>query len=171
MTKLNHKKIRWIVRHCAESNDFSTGEAAEIYHVSQRRVQQILKEYRETGEIPVLNQNRRPKTHLKEEQERMIEEVWKETRVGSMSKVTPLRTRLSLESRRATILRVAKKRIFHTSEQDSQILQGNRKNHTQPKETEEKKEMQIRKKTLRISHPWRLAQNNRESSIRNSVDG
>ena len=30
VTKLNHKKIRWIVRHCAESNDFSTGEAAKI---------------------------------------------------------------------------------------------------------------------------------------------
>ncbi len=62
MTKLNQKKIRWIVRHCAESNDFSTGEAAEIYHVSQRRVQQILKECRETGEIPVLKKERRPKT-------------------------------------------------------------------------------------------------------------
>ena len=104
VTKLNRKKIRWIVRHCAELRDFSTGEAAEIYHVSQRRVQQILKEYRKTGEIPVLKKERRPKTRLTEEQERIIEEVWKETRVGVMSKVTPLRTRLSLESRGVTLL-------------------------------------------------------------------
>ena len=64
MTKLNRKKIRWIIRHCAELRDISTKEAADIYNISQRRVQQLLKQYRETGEIPVLKK------------ERIIEEVW-----------------------------------------------------------------------------------------------
>ena len=104
MTKLTQKKIGWIVRHCAELRDYSTKEDAEIYGISQRRVQQLLKEYRETGEIPVLKKNRRPKTHLTEEQERIIEEVWKETRVGAMSKVASLRSRLSLESRGVALL-------------------------------------------------------------------
>ena len=93
MTKLTQKKIHWIVWHCAELRDFSTKEAARIYGISQRRVQQLLKEYRETGEIPVLKKNRRPKTHLTEEQERIIEEVWKETRVGARLLYYELRKR------------------------------------------------------------------------------
>ena len=83
MTKLTDKKIRWIVRHCAVIEDFSTKEAAQIYGVTVRRIQQILKEYRETGEIPVLKKERRPKTSITEEQERVIEDVWKETRLGA----------------------------------------------------------------------------------------
>ena len=93
MTKLNRKKIRWIIRHCAELKDFSTGEAAEIHNISQRRVQQILKEYLDTGEIPVLKKERRPKTHLTDEQERIIEEVWKETRLGARLLYYELRKR------------------------------------------------------------------------------
>jgi transposase len=72
VTKLTQKKIRWIIRHCAELRDIGTKEAAGIYNISQRRVQQLLKEYRETGEIPVLKKERRPKTPLTEEQERTI---------------------------------------------------------------------------------------------------
>ena len=46
MVKLSDKKIRWIVKHCYDIGDVGTKEAAEIYHITQRRVQQILKEYR-----------------------------------------------------------------------------------------------------------------------------
>jgi len=83
VTKLTNKKIRWIVRHCAEIKDFSVSEAAQIYGVTPRRIQQILKEYRETGEIPVLKKERRPRTSLTAEQEKIIDEVWKETRLGA----------------------------------------------------------------------------------------
>ena len=83
MTKLTNRKIRWIVRHCAEIGDFSTIEAAHIYGITARRVQQLLKRYRETGEVPVLKKERRPKTSLSEQQERIIDEVWKETRLGA----------------------------------------------------------------------------------------
>ena len=78
MTELNERRIRWIVRHCAEVKDISTREVAEIYGISQRRVRQILEAYRETGEVPVPKKNRRPGTRLTEEQERMIEEVWRD---------------------------------------------------------------------------------------------
>jgi len=37
----------------------STAEAAITYQISQRRVQQILKGYREAGEVPVLKTERR----------------------------------------------------------------------------------------------------------------
>ncbi len=49
IAKLTNKKRRWIVRHCVEIRDFSKVEAAQIYGVTTRRVQQILKEYRETA--------------------------------------------------------------------------------------------------------------------------
>jgi len=71
------------VRHCAEIRDFSTIEAAQIYGITARRVQKILKKYRETGEIPVLKKERRPKTSLTEQQEKIIDEVWRETRLGA----------------------------------------------------------------------------------------
>ena len=93
MTKLTRKKIRWIIRHCAVLKDVSTAEAAETHHISQRRVQQILKEYRETGEVPVLKKERRPKTHLRDEEKRVIESVWKETRLGARLLYYELRKR------------------------------------------------------------------------------
>jgi len=81
MVKLTDKKIRWIVRHAGK--DVSVGGAAKIYGVSDRRIQQLVKSYRETGEIPKLKRNRRPKTHLAEEQRQEIELAWQETRLGA----------------------------------------------------------------------------------------
>ncbi len=37
VAKLNQRRIRWIVRHCAELKDSSTREVAEIYGISQWR--------------------------------------------------------------------------------------------------------------------------------------
>ena len=93
MVKLSDKKIRWIVKHCNEIGDVSTKKAVEIYHITQRRVQQILKEYRMKGEGPVLKKNRRPKTYLTNEQKEIIEEVWRETRVGARLLYYELRKR------------------------------------------------------------------------------
>ena len=81
------------MRHCYEIGDVSTKEAAEIYHITQRRVQQIVREYRTKGEIPVLKKNRRPKTYLTEEQKKIIEKVWRETRVGARLLYYELRKR------------------------------------------------------------------------------
>jgi len=52
-----------------------TREVAEIHHITQRRVQQIVREYRMKGELPVLKKNRRPKSYLTDEQKKIIEEV------------------------------------------------------------------------------------------------
>ncbi|MCG2825377.1 MAG: hypothetical protein L6265_02150, partial [Thermoplasmatales archaeon] len=82
MVKLNNKIIKWIVKNVSK-NEISTKDAADIYKVSQRRVQQLAKKYSESGEIPKLNWNRRPRTYLTEEQKQAIDRAWKETRLGS----------------------------------------------------------------------------------------
>jgi len=82
MVKLSNAKIRWIVKH-VENGDITTRQAADIYNISIRRVQQLVKEYREKGRMPGLNKNRRPRTYLTEEQKRIIDEVWDEMRVGA----------------------------------------------------------------------------------------
>ena len=91
--KLSDRKIRWIVRHCHIKKDVSTKEAARIYGVSVRRIQQIVKEYRDTGEMPVLKKERRPRTHLTDGQKEIIEKVWKETKVGARLLYYELRKR------------------------------------------------------------------------------
>ena len=81
MVKLNDRQIVWIVKNVS-SGKVKTREAACIYGASQRRIQQLAKEYSDRGEIPRLKRNRRPKTYLTEEQKRWVDEVWEEARLG-----------------------------------------------------------------------------------------
>ena len=82
MVKLNNKIIKWIVKNVSKDR-ISTKDAADIYKISQRRVQQLAKKYSDTDEIPKLNWNRRPKTDLTKEQKQVIDKAWEETRLGS----------------------------------------------------------------------------------------
>jgi hypothetical protein len=54
-----------------------------MYKISQRRVQQLRKEYKDTGEIPRLISTRRPKTELSEKDKEIIRKAWNEERVGA----------------------------------------------------------------------------------------
>jgi transposase len=56
---------------------------AHLYGVTQRRVQQLVQIYRETGEYPVLNPKRRPKRYLTDEEKNIIEKARKESRFGA----------------------------------------------------------------------------------------
>ncbi len=53
--KLNKTKVRYILRQ--NRNHVSTKEIALDLKVSQRRVQQIIKQYKETGQEPILGEN------------------------------------------------------------------------------------------------------------------
>ena len=92
MVKLNNRQIAWIVKKVS-SGKVKTRAAAQIYGVSQRRVQQLAKEYSDSGEIPRLKKKRRPRTYLTEEQKRWVDEVWEETRLGSKLLYYELRRR------------------------------------------------------------------------------
>jgi len=84
MTKLTDKKIRFICRHSADMSDWTTKQLANHYNVTERRIQQLVREYKENGAFPRLNPSRRPKSPpLTKEEEKIIEAAWKEKRVGA----------------------------------------------------------------------------------------
>lgn len=62
MVKHTNEDIRWIQKR-ASSMDFSVKKDSEIYGITELRTQQQTKSYRDTEEVPALNQNRRPNMH------------------------------------------------------------------------------------------------------------
>lgn len=50
----------------------STKSVAALYKVTQRRIQQLVKMYKETGKYPELKITRRPTLHLTNEEKRNI---------------------------------------------------------------------------------------------------
>ena len=82
MVKLTNKKIRWLVKNVT-AGKVSTKDIASTYGVTQRRVQQLVKEYKDTGKIPELNPKRRPKTELTDEQKKAIDKAWEDQRLSA----------------------------------------------------------------------------------------
>jgi len=83
VTKLNDKKIRWLCRHVVDIGDKTTRDVSDIYDITMRRAQQLLKFYNEYGQYPTLNMKRRPRTHLTEEQKCIIVEAHNECFLGA----------------------------------------------------------------------------------------
>jgi len=84
MTKLTDKEIRFICRHSVDVDDWTIRQLANHYGVSIRRIEQLVKEYRETKEFPKLNPSRRPKgPPLTAEEKEIIELAWLDKRVGA----------------------------------------------------------------------------------------
>lgn len=82
MTKLNEKKIKWIVDQVVKEGE-ETSSVANIQGISQRRVQQLVAYFRKHGEYPKLQSNRRPKTHLTEEEKEIIKEAYENSFLGA----------------------------------------------------------------------------------------
>jgi putative transposase len=82
MTKLTNKKMRWLVNRVVKHGDLPK-DVSWAQKVSDRRVQQLVKQYLESGLMPVLKKERRPKTSLTDQQKQVIEEVYGETRRGA----------------------------------------------------------------------------------------
>jgi putative transposase len=84
MTKLTDKKIRYICRHRVNIGDWTTERLARQYNVSHRRIQQLVKEYKQTGKFPCLNPKRRPKGKpLTKFDKEIIDKAWEDTRFGA----------------------------------------------------------------------------------------
>jgi len=81
MTKLNQQKICWLVRQVVRRGR-APSEIAPVYHLTTRRVQQLVKHFRETGTMPTLSEKRRPPTPLTEEQERLILQAYQESKLS-----------------------------------------------------------------------------------------
>ena len=84
MTKLTDKKIRFICRHSADVGDWTNEQLAKQCDVSLRRIQQLVKEYKQTGKFPCLDLKRRPKGKpLTNVEKEIIDKAWEETRFGA----------------------------------------------------------------------------------------
>lgn len=82
MVKLTYKKIRWSINQVVRKGG-DTRKIAVIYGVSRRRIQQLVKTYKETGKYPTLSMKRRPKIYLTDEEKEMIEEAYQESFLGA----------------------------------------------------------------------------------------
>jgi uncharacterized protein with GYD domain len=82
MVKLTDKKIKWAVKQVINKGE-STEVVAAIYGVSRRRIQQLARSYRETGDYPALDKKRRPRTHLSDEEKRIIDEAYNGSFLGA----------------------------------------------------------------------------------------
>ena len=82
MVKLNQTRIKWLVRQVTRHGK-KPAEVAAVYGMSARRVQQLVRQYRETGEMPALNKLRRPSTPLSEEQRKLVYDAHLKHKVGA----------------------------------------------------------------------------------------
>jgi len=82
MVKLTNKKVRWIVDQVVIHHE-KTDVVSVIQGISQRRVQQLVKYFKEHDEYPTLNKNRRPKSFLSDEEKTIIRESYLKTFLGA----------------------------------------------------------------------------------------
>lgn len=82
MSKLNDKKIRWIIRH--HRKDFTIDQMARIHKVSPRRVKQILTEYRKTKQIPVLRKSGRKPIPITQEEINVVLDAYGKYRCNAL---------------------------------------------------------------------------------------
>lgn len=80
--KLSKKKIRWIIRQKEKKE--SSGIIAKIQHITRRRVDQLWKQYRETGIIPLIGEMMgRPKKPVTPEEFGVIDQAYQRFRYGA----------------------------------------------------------------------------------------
>ncbi len=62
MAKLSNKRVQFMVKQVSKRTA-TVKQVAGLYEVSVRRVQQVLRQYKQTDQVPVLSKNRQPKTN------------------------------------------------------------------------------------------------------------
>lgn len=82
MVKLNKSRIKWLVKQVTREGK-KPSQVAQVYDLSKRRVQQLVKIYRETSKMPELKKERRPKTYLSAEQKEMADKAFEETKLSA----------------------------------------------------------------------------------------
>jgi len=136
MKKLNQKKVRWIVREMERGKPSRL--AAGVQKISQRRAQQLYKEYRDTGEIPVLEKCGRKRRELTKAEEDILLEAHKEYMVNA----------LALEK---VMDRHYKTHIPHN--RIHRVLKGNNKAKDEPNKQKQRKYVRYeRKHSLSLVH-------------------
>lgn len=81
MVKLDDKTIKWIINQVV-CKKRKTKEISEIYNITQRWIQILVKKYKETETYPVMTKSRRPNTELSNEQKEIIKKSLKESKIS-----------------------------------------------------------------------------------------
>ena len=79
MVKLKEKRLEWALKQKQKGK--LNKELFPHLGIKLRRFQQLCAEYHQTGEVPKLNKQRRPKTFLTEEQKELILKAAKESKI------------------------------------------------------------------------------------------
>jgi putative transposase len=79
MVKLKEKRLEWALKQKEKGK--LNKDLIPYLGIKLRRFQQICAEYRQTGEVPKLNKQRRPKTFLSEEQKELIRKAADESKI------------------------------------------------------------------------------------------
>ncbi|MBU7017467.1 MAG: hypothetical protein HXS44_08160 [Theionarchaea archaeon] len=82
VVKLTTERIKWAIDQVI-LHQKNTKSVARACNVTQRRIQQLVKIYKDTGKYPTLNPKRRPKTFLSHEEKKIIEKAYKESSLGA----------------------------------------------------------------------------------------
>ncbi|MBI4181697.1 MAG: transposase [Candidatus Aenigmarchaeota archaeon] len=79
MVKLKEQRLKWALRQTEGKNR----DLAAVCGITIRRFQQLKAMHRKTGELPMLNPNRRPRTALTEGQKQLIRKAHTESKIGA----------------------------------------------------------------------------------------
>jgi len=79
MVKLKEKRLAWAIKEKEKGK--KNKELVPYLGIKLRRFQQLCAEYRQTGEVPKLNKQRRPKTFLTKEQKYIILKAVEESKI------------------------------------------------------------------------------------------
>jgi len=79
MVRLKERKLEWAFKQ--KDNGIANKEIYPLLNIKKRRFQQLYTEYKMTGKIPSLKNNRRPKTYLSDEQKALIDNALKESKL------------------------------------------------------------------------------------------
>ena len=71
MVKLNNKRIKYIIDQ-RRNNIRTAKELSQIYNITTRHIQSLVKKYKETKTYPVMNKARRPSTELTKKEKDLI---------------------------------------------------------------------------------------------------
>ena len=82
MVKLNKKRIKWLVKQVVNEGK-RPSQIATVYNLSARRVQQLVKYYKETGKMPEIKRERRPKTFLSDKQKGAIDKAFNASKLSA----------------------------------------------------------------------------------------
>lgn len=91
MGRLSPEKVRWIIQ--AKRRGEATRYVAWSQGVSERRVQQLWRAYRVTGEVPVLKPPGRPRKPIPRDERQAILEAYQATDLGALNLERILLTR------------------------------------------------------------------------------